>query len=379
MAISQNVSTTRQPTIADRLQYKSATPDNSSHALKIYDTFEPSRQGDTWVPGHGAHVAEAARSSGFQGSIVAQENQTADNVIKALVMTRNQMAVPGQTSEQVLGLLDQHVQFGSQALMLKAAQSLTEDTKAGVTGGVTNFSLAAAPSGDADQLYNDKTLVDRFDEAGFWKYIGQGDTGQRCKVNNLARAWNIDPGHLTSPDPAVYGPARAKFQQKLIDRVHQAQQSKAVQDVHKFYGQAVDAYESKGNSVVVAAGNEGFLLDQMKIDNGGQALTAPKNFEKNVLATPSTTVVGASGVRGFDAGGKPFYSPAPYSNRDGVTIYASGDLPSGQGTSYAAPRVAALMTELHQTYPGLSSAQIENLARHQLSDQPLAPGISEVR
>ena len=379
MAISQNVSTTRQPTIADRLQYKSATPDNSSHALKIYDTFEPSRQGDTWVPGHGAHVAEAARSSGFQGSIVAQENQTADNVIKALVMTRNQMAVPGQTSEQVLGLLDQHVQFGSQALMLKAAQSLTEDTKAGVTGGVTNFSLAAAPSGDADQLYNDIRLgwtPPQPGEPEGTDFRRQAGTGM---MNNLARAWNIDPGHLTSPDPAVYGPARAKFQQKLIDRVHQAQQSKAVQDVHKFYGQAVDAYESKGNSVVVAAGNEGFLLDQMKIDNGGQALTAPKNFEKNVLATPSTTVVGASGVRGFDAVGKPFYSPAPYSNRDGVTIYASGDLPSGQGTSYAAPRVAALMTELHQTYPGLSSAQIENLARHQLSDQPLAPGISEVR
>lgn len=30
-------------------------------------------------------------------------------------------------------------------------------------------------------------------------------------------------------------------------------------------------------------------------------------------------------------------------------------------------------------YPGLSSAQIENLARRRLSDQPLAPGISQVR
>ena len=379
MAIAQTTHQIPQPTVAERLRYQPATAQNSSHALKIVDSFEPRFEHDNWVPGHGARVAEAARSTGYSGPIVVQQNPMPENLANFLTLSRGQMALPDQSSEQVLGLLDQHVQMDSQSLMLQATQSLAQDIQAGVTGAVTNFSLGAGSSGATDNLYRDIRLGWTPPQPGepegseVRRHIGTG------LMNNLARAWNIPVTDLTSEDPAVHGPARAKFQQNLIDRVHSAEQSPDVQKVHKFYGQAVDAYEAKGNSVVISAGNEGFLLDQMKIDNGGHSLKAPKDFQKNALATDSTTVVGASGVRDFDAQGKPVYGVAPYSNQEGVSVYASGDLPWGQGTSFAAPRVAAKMTELHQAHPRLTSSQIENLARQQLSDQPLPPGFSEVR
>ncbi len=331
------------------------------------------------MPGHGTKVALAARSTGYEGPIVAQERQPSEQVNKALTLTRGQMALPGQKPDEVLKLLDQHVQFDAMGLMMEAGGQLDKDTKAGVKGAVSNFSLSSGSSAETSYLYDHIHFGWTPPQPGeppgtdLKRHIGKG------MVENLARAWNIDVKDLTSEDRAVYGPARAKFQQNLIDRIHQAGQSEDLKKVHQAYSKVVEDYEARGNSVVISAGNDGDLLGQMKIDNGGRDLKFPQGFEKNTLATPETTVVGASAVSGFDPKGKPIYEVAPYSNREGVSMYASGYGATGEGTSFAAPRVAAVMARLQRENPRLTSSQIENLARQQFADQPQPPGISVLR
>lgn len=75
------------------------------------------------------------------------------------------------------------------------------------------------------------------------------------------------------------------------------------------------------------------------------------------------------------------------SDYDGVNFYANGQLPEGEGsgTSFAAPRVAAVLAQLHYEHQDKTSAAIEDLLRDKFSSslsdyqgrQP-APVLNEV-
>lgn len=307
---------------------------------------------------HGINVTESALRTGYQGRINTSEFVTPATHSPGFVLS-----LPGQTPEQTLEMLDTAARLDSTSVLVGAEQSLKAQTQAGVRNTVTNFSMAGGPSNLTEHLYNDISLAwnpanpDASPEEQGRRFTGQGVS------NNLARAWNLDPAALSSTDPAISGPARQQFQQNLINRTSQAVRIPEMDYARQQISALVDRYEAGNNSVVVAAGNNGDLAASMRRDNGGRDLQFPEGFYDNILATPNATTVGALGVIGPDnqVGVADYSSPTST-----VDLNAWGGLAVGvEGTSYAAPRVAAQMQELHNRFPDRSSAQIERMLREQ--------------
>ncbi len=343
-----------------------------SGTLQIVDHFTP--QFDDSVPPmpnpnggepfravripHGIRVTDSALRTGYQGRI-----NTSEFVNPQLHSPSMLLSFPGQTPEQTLAILDAAARLDSSAVATGAMQSLMAQGQAGVRNTVTNFSMAGGPSNITENLYRNISLAwnparpDASLEEQGKRFNGKGMS------ENLARAWNIDPEALTSTDPAVSGPARQQFQQSLIDRTSQAVRIPELDQMRGHMNMVVDGYESRNNSVVVAAGNNGALAAAMSRDNGGRELRFPEGFYDNILATPNATTVGALGVTGanHELGVAEYSSPSPT-----VDLNAWGGLAPGvEGTSFAAPRVAAQMQELHNRFPDRSSAQIERMLRDQ--------------
>jgi hypothetical protein len=316
-----------------------------NNALRIVDSFYASGPSD-WSPPHGSKVVAAARATGYQGPVVSEERlrPTQNGVIttNARILLSHGQLPP----EQTLQVLETMVVTPVLGLLVETSQSLERATKAGVHGAVTNFSLGESPASRVEGIYGNV--------AREW---GQGND---FPFQNLARAWNLDFQALTDPDPVINGPVRASFQQHLIDQVQAAYHHPILGLAQQAFRSRVDAYEANGNSVVVSAGNEGEVLQRLQTDNGGHPLRVQEGFNRNALATGAVTSVGAQDAN---------YQIAPYSSTEGVSIYACGQLKESTGTSFAAPRVAAVMAQLHRTHPHWTSAQVEARTEEILSPQ----------
>lgn len=329
----------------------------SSNALNIVDDFQPGFGTDPGLmpPPHGVKVELAARDTGYQGAI--NRIQTGSNpLLENQRMAEMALLLNPSDRNQARTNLDAYVQNHSMAVMLGAGVELNRQTQDGTTQAVTNFSLGSGPSVATANLYNRARLA--------WTPPGPNeapaDHPDRAVapqlMRNLATALDVKPEDLTSANPAVSGPARTQFQQRLVDFTTQSGNSQTVQRFHQGYAETVRKYEALGNSVVVSAGNEGELLQQMQADNGGNAIKAPAGFLYRPLTTPETTSVGAMG---FTADMRPRVAPFSTGGSN-VPVIAYGRAVDGQpGTSFAAPRVGAVMQQIHRQNPGMSSAEVE--------------------
>jgi hypothetical protein len=118
-------------------------------------------------------------------------------------------------------------------------------------------------------------------------------------------------------------------------------------------------------SVVVAAANSGNIVKDMARDAHGLDLKLPENFWNNRLANAQTVTVGATGQGETRV--------AAYTNADqGIDFYADGDArvdtshPDrlvNYGTSFATPRIGAVLAELHKLHPDWSTEQVQQEAR----------------
>lgn len=190
---------------------------------------------------------------------------------------------------------------------------------------------------------------------------------------NLAQLFPIDLKHLTADDSETTKVARHQFQQTLIHEIDKVWDGDLeIQNQKERFSESVRRFESRRNSVVVAAGNEGLIKPLLEMETG-QSLEVPSDFEQNVLECEDVTSVGASIIlNGVE-------SPARYSNNfPGIDFYTSGDVTPGfefddsqgmgqTGTSLAAPRVSALLAKLHGDFPTLSSSRVENLLKSRIS------------
>lgn len=289
--------------------------------------------------GHGSLVNRTVRESGFSGPISRTQVQFRGNAA-------TQLDKQPLTPEQARQALRQDAANLVTGSLNGYAESLNAQSRAGARNSVMNI------SGGLNKADVVRALINRM-----------CDNPQ--SLDNATRAFGVDQEKLRSSDPKVSGPEMLKLQQGLVNTTNQAlDNNPQVARAQNNYNTAVKRFESQQNSVVVAVGNTGAAVLH-------PGVKLPQDFQRSFNVNDDVTAVGAS-MRGIGRSG---FSANERSN----IVYAEGMAPTnnlapGQtqpsmGTSFAAPRIAGVMAELHRRHPNLSSAQVENLMRNQLTDQ----------
>lgn len=272
---------------------------------------------------HLARTCETAAEVGFTGPLSPQLCPLGDrDTFKLAESAAQPRPIPAVLFRQVLAGT---VRRAVVSLLKTAAVQLDQLQGLGVQHCAINLSVAATKAGMS------RLLVD-----------------QMC----LAR-----PESQRNFAATLASPGQTMIQ-GAIDLVDEVWSDPLVQLAKKNYDEAVTAFESQSNSVVVAAGNDGQTIQELALI-AGAPLRAPANFTENLLANSETTTVGA-----FEVGRVAAYS----SDYQEVDLYADGRIRDSRGTSFAAPRVAAVMAQMHGTFPALDSAEIERRIKRSLCD-----------
>lgn len=264
-------------------------------ALVLCDSFEgPSA--------HGAIVAQVARQQGFQGKLVALPFEDPNDPVQTEIQRSVQAWGEAQDPSEICACLAESMVLTRLSALGAATQRLLAVTETGARQVVVNFSL--------------------------------GSSAAMCVAAVLAMSEDATAARQLEK---AFG---ADFRSGLVELAGQASSDPRLQEAREDFATVVRAFEAKGNSVVVAAGNDGRMGDW------------GAGFSRSDLSTPETTVVGAL------EGAK----PAPY-NSEGFTLLAQGGFRIGteevHGTSFAAPVVAAAMATAHARFPQADSRQIE--------------------
>lgn len=336
-------------------------------SLIIADVFSPSKAEDQFS--HGEMVKMAATQNGFQGPTFTLASQV--DMQRGMQTNRAEQGFfdPQATPEQTRANLATVASNSALTLLQGQTRMIEGATASGAKNSVLNMSSGGSHAATTARLY--------FSAAAAWdpKAEPEVKAGALTMTNNLAAAYGLSPDKLTSSDPKVSGPERARLQSALMNGVKSSVEGNCeVELAKKQYTTAVGRFESNRNSVVVASGNEGGILGEMVKDaHGNTPRNVPSNFATNYLDTPEATMVGAT--RWFDGKNGLNEQVAGYSSTNaGVDVYASGSLSTegngnanAHGTSFAAPRVAATMATLHRLNPNMTSSQVEHLMKQSLT------------
>ncbi|MBN9418828.1 MAG: S8 family serine peptidase [Candidatus Eremiobacteraeota bacterium] len=318
-----------------------------------------------WMATHGGAVIDTAKKSGLQGDAIPLEINRplsdAERTQRYGKMT--ELWNNGKTPEDFQKSLYERALNNRTRLLDNATASLDDLSDAGAHNSVVNISASGSQAATVNNLLNSLRPKDPNDP--------ESVAAARAERAKFATAFGVNDADLSSEDKDIQGAARQKLFQGVVDLVGSTQNDPRFVESKSEYQAAVDHFEAGNNSVVVAAGNDGGVEKFWENGAYGRDLKVSPEFQQNDLGVDNATVVGAA----RDWEGKLY--PAEYNNvYKGVDFYANayqGDTtPKGdEGSSYAAPRVAAQMANLHAAHPGLSSSQIENLMRNQQTG-PLA-------
>jgi hypothetical protein len=317
---------------------------------------------------HGHLVSESARGEGFSGNLIPSEYMP--KFAPAMAGINQAMNEPDLSAEEFKKRLDMCVGINTVNLLESMSERLEGLKEAGLHHSAVNLSYGASQAGELGNRYREVSMA--------WSGWGPVSEFKKPLLDNYARAFDLDSQKLMSSDPKISGPERGKLQQALADRVAEVMNnSPAIKESRSHYETAVKELEANHNSVVVSASNSGDLLKQLAEDRAyaPTPLRIGPGFYENVLATPDTTVVGATAGKGKEE------RVADYSSDyQEVDIYANGKAPmpvyqgdkDAEGTSFSSPKVAQVMSQLHELYPDKTSAEIEELLKSQLSHQLLS-------
>lgn len=342
---------------------------NSPGSLYIQDTFTPSfNPGSYSEPeaAHGVKVAMSARQIGFRGRIVGQEHVYAP-YDPSKPSYQDNLYTAAKTPKEARQKIREYAVGAAGWLLNQSTDYLQDLTRKGVSDSAVNFSSGRNVANTASDLYQ------RLAPALSRNPNLASDKLSQAMLDNVTLAFDLDRKKLASSDPKVRDKEMGRLLQGLIDQSEAGYDSPTLKAQRKRYNKAVSAFEAGHNSVVVSAGNQGDYLQQLQqICPLSRPLAVSSNFTQNVLENSDVTLVGATEL-----------SPDRFSEQRArysslskeVDVYAPGWLneaslrtaPSEAGTSYAAPRVAAMMAELHRRNPGMSSSRIEKLLMTQLS------------
>lgn len=343
------------------LQKMLAQPPTPDGALILVDSFQslatesPTTSSDS-LP-HGLLVQQAGQSQGFAGPILQLQRPMGNSGGALDQKVYSEMALTQQllSKSEVYQGLDCLFQSAAVTLLNSETEALQRVVASGARHSVVNLSQGTSIASESFQIlakashgWTSEQVPDR----------AEGE----CLLQNLATAFDLNLEHLKSKDPSVCGPERQKLQQAVVDKAASSFSSPWVESNRAAFRATVAAVESGLNSVVISAGNEAKFKDYLREGNQGLSISLPEQFERNILQNDLITSVGSADGEGGRT------AIAPYSNTD-ASIYANGHVGELQGTSFAAPKIAAVMTELHRQNPTWTSERVESELRRQLSER----------
>jgi hypothetical protein len=347
-------------------QMKGAVPPGS---LIIADVFTPSHPQDKLS--HGEMVSLAATGNGFRGPVLTISDSVDMKLAMATGNAEQGFFNPKATPEETRANVATVATNDAVGLLKDQSRMIDSATASGAKNSVLNMSSGGSVASTTAEIY--------WTAANAWDANVKPERRESglTVTKNLAAAYGLSVDKLTSSDPKIAGPERARLQSSLMNGINGALETDPkVAKARTQYSTAVHRFEANRNSVVIASGNEGDVLPEMRKNaHGYEAKNVPANFATNYLAVPEATVVGATRWTKGQKG--PQEHLATYSNENsGVDIHASGSLSTdgdqtadAQGTSFASPRVAATMATLHRLNPRMSSSQIEHLMSQSLTHQ----------
>lgn len=291
------------------------------------------REGDQ--PCHGEDVALVARSQGFQGNLYPL-----DASWRPLVQSSRMREVAGQLWRAADSPAQLRESLVAEALASRVGllNSVSDDlelfNQRGVENTVVNLSQGSCPASAFRHIFDSK-----FEE----------EPGSRYR-----QAFGLE-GESEGETHAIL--------KDLLELVAATSQDLEFQAARNRYTDALETFLERRNSVVVAAGNEGRMVDNC-LSLTGRRLEVPASYFANDLAHPRVMVVGAT---------ESYSSEYP-----GVKVYAEGRTvdKQGEGTSFAAPRVAVVLAQLHADYPEESSQAIEERFKENFLRQTDRPDLS---
>lgn len=357
-------------------------PQNApSGSLVIVDSFVDSFEGAA----HGNVAAFAAKEHGFRGQIYAENigpdvpGPTQAQVNDSYGLLSSGSLKPAAARQAVLDL----TRHSQRRLLENVTGDLDKIRGRGLKDSAVNVSYGTHPQRQAENIYEQvrsaptqpiKSGVFGGSFGSIGGMVGGSISDENSNfqfAQNVFAAYDVDPAKFHSKDKAVSGPERLKLQQGLLSAAEESRRAPDVQTAKAAYDKSVRALEANNNSVVVSVGNQGEILDRFASDANGLKVKAGPESGHNILVNSHVTTVGST--RWYNNGTERI---AGYNSKDPETdIYASGSVATGPdpnkmgtlGTSFASPRVAGAMAALHGNYPGMPSANIENLMRNRLT------------
>ncbi len=305
--------------------FRNGVPEGS---LIVSDIFDPSNPESTAQ--HGGSVVAAARSMGFSGPIFFQQaTQQRVPELEQSEQAAQLLMTPGLDPAAVKGALATFSVGVPIHMLVSGAEEVQRAAESGARNSVLNLSSGTCKAQVVNVLYR--------------------LASDPAVASNFATTFGLDEQALASSKQE-----RHRLQQALVNTVDQAwREDSRLPQLSSKFRRAVAEFESKQNSVVIAAGNEGLIRPGMELETG-LALNVPEDFEQNVLECTQVTNVGATIV--LDG----VEQPARYTSQDpGIDLYANGD--KQLLVEFDDVRVAAVMADLHGQNPAMESDQVQEL------------------
>jgi hypothetical protein len=360
-----------------------ASPLQQPGNVDILDGFQPSRDAlEEGQTEHGDLVTQMALGQGLQGTAV--QTVTPHGAVSKRTdgdwATMDKVNPSEKSFDRALG---DYFASSQQGCIQDAATGTGDALAKGDNHAAINISSDQSKARMVDNLYGSMREA--------WA-PGQHDSPEAIKqgqnlLHNYAKTYGLNENDLTHDTPNT-GKARAALQNNLIAQANRgvASNQTGISNAEQSYAKNTHALADQKVSTVVAVGNEGQLESEMTADAGGRKPQGMgSDFYSNPYTNADTVNVGATGsTNDLNANSISNYSsPSP-----NVSLYANGNelkfIPSGsgkvrqtpeEGTSFAAPEVAADLANIHAQHQDFSNDQaLQYLKQHKSHSMQTSQG-----
>ncbi|MEW6279704.1 MAG: S8 family serine peptidase [Candidatus Eremiobacterota bacterium] len=211
------------------------------------------------------------------------------------------------------------------------------------------------------------------------KTINQSNSQSEAKVaENLYQEANNNPqfrARLEQELGLPPGASKREFLQALVNRVDQvSEKSPELKQERARYEKLSAEADRRGITHVVTPGNLGDFARHLE----KQGVKVDDDFYRSVLTNEHTLTVGASDDRGTATSrdDRPAHFTTPdagvevSTNGTNVRMTVDGQQRSQNGTSFAAPQVAAVAAQMKEANPNLTDEQIEAILKQSATPVP---------